>query len=322
MAIGKASDFVIYQPQFHTGMTEVMTQQANVFNANSNGAITLSTEQMKGDFDQRAFFELVEDIVTRRNTASTSVVEDEPLTQNEDIHVKLARRFQIAQTLDAFRKIGADPRQLSLVVGRQVGKAVMVDYLNTAIAAADVAFAKTYEVDRSNATLNHSHLVDAMSMLGDAGQNVIAYVMHSKPFYNLMQQSIADKIFEVAGVTIHTGTVASLNRPVIVSDIPGLVDVDAGGSGINHYHTLALTRNAITVKETEGREVVSRIVDGHENLFMRIQGEHAYNIGLKGYKWNTAAGINPTDAALTTANNWIKNVSEDKSTGGVRLITL
>jgi hypothetical protein len=318
MTIGKASDFVIYQPQFHTGFTEVLTQESNVFNQNSNGAITLITQGLKGDFEQRAFYQLVDDIVTRRNTASTSAVADKPLTQEEDVFVKLARRFQLAQTLDSFRKIGSDPREMSFVVGQQVGKAVMVDYLNTSIAAADVAFAKTYAVDASASTMNHSVLVKGMSQFGDAGQNVIAFVMHSKPFYDLMQQSIADKIFEVAGVTIHTGTVASLNRPIIVSDVPGLVD-DSGS--VTKYHTLALTRNAVNIKETEGREVVSRIVDGHENLFMRIQGEHSFNIGFKGYKWNIAAGINPADSALTNAANWLKNVSEDKMTGGVRLIT-
>jgi len=320
MAIGQASDFVIYQEQFHTGVTEVMTQQANVFNEASNGAITLRTRLSKGDFIQQAFYQELANLVTRRNTASVAAADIIAMTQEEDVSVKLNRKIgPVVQTLDSFRKIAQDPMEMSYVLGTQWGKAIMLDYVNTAIAAADVAFAQTYEQDNSTATINHAGLVSAMAKFGDAGQNVVAFVMHSKPFYDLMQQSIADKIFEVAGVTIHTGTVASLNRPIIVSDIAGLID--AGSP--NKYHTLALTRNAISVEESEGREIASDLVLGLEQMAMRYQGEYAYNVGLKGYSWNIAGGgKNPTAGALTTEANWLPIATDDKNTGGVRLITL
>ena len=73
------------------------------------------------------------------------------------------------------------------------------------------------------------------------------------------------------------------------------------------------------VVESEERQVVSDLITGLENLVMRVQGEYAFNVGVKGYKWNTTA--NPADAALATGANWTKVATSDKSTAGVMLIT-
>ena len=83
MAIGKASDFVIYQEQFHSGATEVMAQQANIFNSASNGAITLSTRLSRGDYVQQAFYQELASLVTRRDTTSVAAVTDIAMTQAE-----------------------------------------------------------------------------------------------------------------------------------------------------------------------------------------------------------------------------------------------
>ena len=51
---------------------------------------------------------------------------------------------------------------------------------------------------------------------------------------------------------------------------------------------------------------MSDLITGGQNLAMRIQGEYAYNIKIKGCRWNIGAGgANPTDAALATSANWV-----------------
>lgn len=324
MSIGNKSDFKVYQDEFHGGMTEVMMQEAATFNAASVGTINLTTLRHKGDYIKESFFQELTSLISRRDTTSVASVADQKLTEEEDVKIKLNRKIgPVAQTVDSFIKIASDPGEMSFILGQQWGKAILIDYLNEAVAAAVAAFSQTYAVAATGGTVNHGNLVASMSRMGDAGKNVRAFLMHSKSYYDLMGQSISDKITDVAGVTINNGTVASLGRPVIVADVPALEMVDAGGVGINHYNIVALTNNAITVDESEDRRIVSDVITGLENLVLRYQGEYAFSLGMKGYAWNLATGgNNPTSAALATAGNWTKIVTDNKSTGGVVLTTL
>lgn len=320
MGIGKASDFVIYQEQFFGGMSEVLEQEANAFGAASQGAIQIVPQRLIGDYEKESFFKVVSGLVTRRDTTSVATAADTALSQGEIVNVKVARKIgPVAQTMDAFRKIGKGNEEISFILGQQMGKAVALDYLNTALSAAVPAVAQVYDVDVSGGapgTITHTDMVSALAKFGDASGNVVCWVMHSKVYFDLMKQAIADKIYEVAGVTIYSATVASLNRPCLVTDSPALTM--AGPK----YHTLGLVNGALVIKESEGRDIVSQIVTGLENLVVRLQGEYAFNLGIKGFTWDTAAGgANPTAGAIATATNWDKVATDDKSTAGVRLKT-
>ena len=41
MATGTVSDFILYEEQFHSGVTETLEQETDAFNAASQGAIVL-----------------------------------------------------------------------------------------------------------------------------------------------------------------------------------------------------------------------------------------------------------------------------------------
>lgn len=337
MAIGLGSNFKIYEEQFHTGATEIMQQEAQVFNDASNGSMLLSTMMHKGNYTQEAFYQELAGLVSRRDVTSVAAAADIAMTQGEKVGVKNNRKIgPVAQTLDAFRKISADPEEMSYILGQQWGKAILLDQVNTSLSAAAPAFAQTYRTGGTQAggngdigdtavgdTINHSSLVDLQALYGDAGQRVSAFVMHSKAYYDLMKQSISDNVYNVAGVTIHEGSVATLGKPVIVTDSASLISSGTGNTTAhNEYFTLALTSGAIEVEESEDRQIVSDLITGLENLVLRYQGEYAYTVKLKGYAWDiTNGGLNPTAAAMALATNWDKVVTDDKSTGGARLIT-
>jgi hypothetical protein len=51
--------------------------------------------------------------------------------------------------------------------------------------------------------------------------------------------------------------------------------------------------------------MVVDLVSGLDNLVYRFQGEFAYNMGVKGFKWDTGnGGANPDATALGTGSNW------------------
>jgi len=324
MAIGKASDFKIYDEQFWGGATEVLAQNTNAFNAASQGAIQLVTRRMMGNYEKESFLKSISGLVSRRDPTSVAAATDLALTQGEYIGVKVSRKIgPVAQTLDAFRKISSDPQEFSFLLGQQWGQAIAVDYINSAVGATAAALANvvasTNDVTGlTTKTVTHSALVGTMAKMGDASNRIVAFVMHSKAFFDLMNQSIADNVYQIGGTTIYAGTVATFNRPVIVTDSAALVVAGVPDT----YRTLALVSNAVEVAESEQREIISQPVTGLESLVLRIQGEYAYNLKIKGFAWDTVnGGTNPADAAILTGTNWDAVYSDKKDGAGAVLVS-
>jgi hypothetical protein len=320
MAIGKASDFKIYQDEYYGGMFESIMQNVNAFNAASAGAITLVAKDHRGDFSKESFMKDIASLITRRDTTSVSAATDTAVTQGEMARVKINRKIgPVAQTLDAWRKIARDSGEMSFLIGQMVGKKKIQDYLNTALKAAVPAIqnvAANYYDHSGTGSLTYAALVAALAKLGDQAQLIKCWVMHSKSFFDLMGTTISDKIVNVADVTIYQGTIATLGRPTIVTDSAALL---VAGTP-NHYNVLGLVDNAIQVWESEHQEIEGQVITGLENLIFRIQGEHAFTLGLKGFTFDYAnGGANPDDTAVATASNWDKVASSDKDLAGVSI---
>lgn len=325
MAIGKASDFVVYQDEVRGGIVETLAQASNYFN-NAGGALRLSSISRRGDYAKESFFKSISNLATRRDTTSTSAATDLALTMDEIISVKLNRKIgPVAQTRDAFRKVlmetGTD--QFSFLVGTAVAKAMQVEMLNSALRAGRAALnnqAANKHTVASSGTMTTSDLVTGLSKLGDAANNVTALVMHSKVYFDLFQHQIGTSANGdvVSGAVVQGATPLTLNRPVIVTDSDALVIASGTGtSATTDYYTLGLTQDALVVENSEEEEVVVQDVTGLENLTVRMQGEYAFNLGVKGFKWDvTNGGANPADAAVGTGTNWDKAMASHKDLAG------
>ncbi len=313
MTIGKASNFVVYQNELRGGIVETLTQASNFFNA-AGGGIVLSTISRRGNYAKESFFKSISGIVSRRDTTSVATATDLPLTMDEIISVKLNRKIgPITQTYDAFAKVAMDmtPQAFSVLLGGMVGKGMQVEMLNSGLRSARAALnnqaAVKYTVP-TNGTLRTTDLVSGLAKFGDAANQIGAWVMHSKPFFDLFQHQIGTSANGdiVSGVVVQGATPLTLNRPIIVTDSDALVVSGGSGSGaFTDYYTLGLTSMGIVLENTETERVVLDEVTGLENLVVRLQGEYAYNAGVKGFKWDTGnGGANPNDATLGTGSNW------------------
>ena len=325
MAAGKASDFKVYQDQFQAGVIETLTQNSNAFNAASAGAITLATISRRGDYSQQAFFKNVAGLVSRRDTTSVADADILPLTQDEWISVKLNRKIgPVDQTKDAFRKImaGLAEDEMSFLLGEMAAKAMQVEMLNSALRAGRAALnaqaAVKYTIPTSG-TMNTAGLVSGLSKFGDAASQIVCWVMHSKAYFDLVQNQITANIDGVSNFNVATGTPVTLNRPVLVTDSDALVvTAGSGSAATTDYMTLGLTVDGLKVENTEEEELVSENVTGKENLITRLQGEFAYNMGVKGFKWDIGnGGANPNDATLGTGSNWDAVRGSHKDFAGV-----
>jgi hypothetical protein len=323
MAAGDHSDFTIYHDEFWAGMWETIDQKVDILNEGSNGTIRLVTQRSKGDFQKETILEDMGAIVTSRNIDATTAKADTAMVQLEMVRPKVNRGIgPVAQTLDAWKKIGSDTSEMSFLVGRAVGEKIAQDMVNTGITAAVTAMGQESAILADQAGLIVTDdLRVALAKAGDMSPDIVAWVMHSAVFFELMKDQIGSTVGyqsleTVAGVVLNEAAIATLGRPVIITDSAKLGPI---GATPGVYNTLGLKRNAIVLMESEERSMVSEIVTGLENLVFRIQGEYAYNIGIQGISY-TAAAANPADADLETAGNWT-TVLHPKLCAGVILQT-
>lgn len=326
MSIGKATDFKIYQEEYYGGMYEAISQNVNAFNGASANTIQLVANELKGDYNKESFLKEISSLISRRDTTSVSAATDLAVTQGEFVGVKVNRKIgPVAQTLDAWRKIATDAREMSFKIGKMAGENKIKDYLNSAILAAETAISgqaalKYDATGLTDKTIRHSYLVSTMAKMGDQAGQIACWVMHSKNYFDLVGQAISDKVYEIAGATIYSGSVATFGRPTIVTDAPALTD--ANGSLTDTYNVLGLVPGAVTVTESELEQIEGQIITGLEQLVFRIQGEYAFNLNVKGFAWDvTNGGANPTDATIGTTTNWDKVATSDKALAGVVLVT-
>ena len=325
--IGTETNFVIYNAQFWGGVVETLQQNTEAFNAASQNAVRLVTRSILGDFERESFLKSTASLISRRDITATTSVADNNLSAAEMIGVKINRRLgPVTQSRDAFRKIGVSPEEFSYMLGQQSGPAIAIDYINLAVGAVRAAIQNASSALQYNATgdavstLNHTAMVHGLSKFGDRAARIVCWVMHSKNYFDLMAQQIADKLYEVAGATVYAGTIATFGKPVVVLDSPNLYTV---GSSSTTYDVLGLVENSVEVAESEERDIISQPVTGLENLVDRIQGEYAFNLRVKGCAWNIniTGSVNPLDSLTLTPTAWTQVVSDVKEMPGIRVTT-
>lgn len=335
--VGTKSGFIINNPFTYTGYTEMLRQFSNAFNAQSGGAIQLSTESKRGEIESTTFFQNIAGLIQRRDPSSTSAVADKSLPMAQMDMVKVDRRVgPVAQTYDSFRKIGVQGSipdnhsasgidLLDFVVGQQVAKGVQVEMINTLLAALVAALRKQAgtKTVQTGGGLSTLKLVDGLAKYGDAAGSAIGiWVMHSAKFYELVKDQITANIDGVTSYAIANASPITLNRPVLVLDSPSLVVPNGVAAGTPSYITLGLGAGAVKAEDSEDMTLATQLITGTENLSVRIQGEYSYNIGVKGFGYNVGTGgVNPNDTAIGTAANWTLKAADTKDLGGVVIET-
>jgi len=324
-ASGRLPEGLIYPELVHGGMVETLVQNTDAFNAASGNTIRLVTARRRGDFAQESFIKNVSGLVNRRGVTGSpenATVASNPVPMDEFVSVKVNRRVgPIDQTLDSFRKLGenADLEVLSRKIGGQIAKAVQVDQLEsglTSLVAGITAQGALTNTTSPEVTIDTDRLVDGLATFGDAASRIAIWVMHSKVYFDLVKAQIAAQIDGISNFNIATASPVTLNRPVLISDSASLVNGSL-------YTTLGLTNDACIMEDSEEESLMGDLITGKDNLVVRLQGEFAYNIKLKGTAWDVAnGGVNPDDTALGTGTNWDSVMDNVKDLAGCAIITL
>lgn len=326
MAIGVPGDYTNYDEQFHSGILDALAENINVFNAASAGAITLSPGVHMGQYNKSTEFDRITDLVTRQDLTSSSAVTDISNTDSENIGVKInAKIGPTAVAKNSFKMQGKDPALFSFLVGQQAGEDIAKYMLNYATAALVSALGDQTDLQydatgQTIKTLTQRHLVKGMQKRGDQAGEIVAFLGHSLPFFDMMGSQIDIATDNAAGAVINSGTVGTLGKPFIVTDNSYLINTTPSPY---QYRTFGLVPGAARVEISSPLEVVvDPRVTGREQLVIRYQGEWSFTLWVKGCAWDTSTGgANPLIATVATSGNWDKYVSSVKAMAGVMVIT-
>lgn len=302
---------------------ETLDQMVDKFNGASAGAIRLTTQGYTGDFFQASFFASLHSAQRRVDRYGTnSAVPTTDLIQRKLTSVKVA---------GGFGPILFEPGQLTWlqkptaegveVISRNFAEIIIKDQLNTSILALVAAIrnqsALVYDASTavsppggiSQRAINKSH-----AKFGDHSGSIVAEVMTGSVFHKIIDQALVNenRLFQAGNVRI----VDILGRPFIVTDAPALYDDNSPGH--DNELVLGLTDSAAVV--SDGGDVITNVqtVNGKERIETTFQADYTFELGLKGYAWDTAnGGKSPTDAELGTGSNWDVVTTSLKNTAGV-----
>lgn len=319
------SDMKVFNDFVYMTVSEVVDQEVQKFNAASQGTITLTSKRNTGDYAMEASFAAISGLVRRRNAYGSGSVNAVALSMIQNNSVKVAGGTPpIKWEPQQLSWIQQSPEKAGVVIGTQLAKAVLQDQLNSALGAAasavrNVGSDVTYTVP-SKGTLTLNGLNFGAAKFGDRSQGIKAWVMHSKPLFDLYDAALtnSNRLFEFGTVQVRQD---GMGRVLIVTDSPNLAQ-HIVSPDVYDYVTLGLVENAISVEDNDDFFANTETSNGQENIERTYQAEWTFNLALKGYTWDINSGSHsPTDAYLKTGTNWDKTATSIKDTLGVAVVS-
>jgi len=314
------SDLAVYSEYAYASMTEVLAQQIDLFNGASGGAIQLSAAAHQGDFSDTAFFAKVSGLVRRRNAYGSGAVSEKVMAHLVDTMVKVAAGTPPVR-LDPgqFKWIQLNPEVAGAALGQQLAKDTMADMLNIGLGCASAALSQVTAIvtDITGETTpadKVSFIVQntAAATFGDAASNIVAWLMHSKPMFDLYANALTntERLFTYGSVNIIRDP---FGRLLVMTDSPNLY---TGSPAV--YSSLGLVSGGLSIQQNNDFTAIEEAKTGDENIKRIYQAEWSYELSIQGFAWDkTNGGKSPTDAALLTSTNWDKYATSNKDIAGV-----
>jgi hypothetical protein len=319
------SDLAVFNEWTYSTMTEILAQQVELFNAATRNAFTLRTAEHTGDYSETAMWAKITNLVRRRNAYGTGTLTAQQMKHLIDTAVKVAAGTNpVDLSPGQFKWIQLNPEEAGAAMGQQLAVDTMADMLNTGILATVAALAgnSAMVTDVSAATspadtANIANLNSAVAKFGDRANAIAAWVMHSKPLFDVYGNAItnSNRLFVFGTIAVAQD---GFGRPLVMTDSPALITTGTP----NKYNTLGLVPGALLVEQNGDFTQNIDTRNGNENISSTYQAEWSYQLSVKGFSWDkTNGGKSPNDAAIGVASNWDQYATSDKDTAGVMLVS-
>ena len=325
------SDLAVYSETAYKTSTEVLRQKVDLFNANAGGTLLLQSSAHQGDYSENAFFAKVTGgLVRRRDAYGSGTIAQKVMKHLQEASVKVgAGTPEMRLDPGQFKWIQQNPKVAGAAMGIQLAKDTLADMLQVALGSVSSALATQTEViydatantEAADKLPTWNNLNNGQAKFGDAGSEIVAWLMHSTQMYNLYGNNLqnAERLFQYGNVNVIRDPFGKL---LVMSDAAELVEIGTGEDP-NVYNMLGLTPAAVLIGQNNDFDAAENTTTGDENLMRTYQAEWSYNVGIKGFTWDKEnGGKSPSNAALFTSTNWDRVATSHKDLPGVIVKTL
>ncbi len=306
---GTQTDFIIYDEEFNSSLTERLNVNIALWNSNTKGGLVLANKDIQGHFSKVAMYKrLSEAVIEEFDPRTKGTTTWTNLEQFENASVKVWRDYAISGTLDEFKVMLKEPNAtFSQLVGALTADLITKDAVETLVGALVGAIQNetTHVLGDYTAAIGFKDINSARFVYGDQFKNVGCILLNSNAAQGLADLNIDEKLDVVAGYTIQTGSWSNLGIPLVISDI------DALDNGTNN-NILFLTSGGAMVQNSEKVSAVTPIDIDASPMEMKLTREWAFNVGMKGISYDTTKTAYPTRVNLADKTFWKITASDTK----------
>ncbi len=316
------SNFDIFNKWVQLTSTEVVDQQTDLWNAATRNALSLvSANDNAGDFAEKSSYALIAGLYGNRDPSSSAALASTTLATLKEAAVKVGMgSLPMEYTGSAFDWTTRDPQEAGIAFGEQVGAAKFQYMLNSALAGCVGALVQNGANALYDGTAGDASLVslnNGSRLFGDRAQAIVTWIMHSKSQHDIYENALnnSNRLFVFESVQVMED---GFGRILVMTDSPALF-FDNGGT--DNYYQVGLVSTGVMMEDNGDSRVYTETQTEFDNAKQLIKEEASFNLGLKGYTWNTAV-TQPNDAELALGTNWIPSATQFKDTAGVIVQTL
>lgn len=307
----------VFNQYAYTTFQELLSYNIQLFNAATRGALVLRSGANQGDYSDEALYGRISGLVRRRDAYATGAVTAVDISMLQSTSVKVAAGTPPVNIDPHFWQwIQRSPDEAGALIGKQLAEETLADMLGVAVKANVAALTNvgaTVTSDGTGAVLGLARLVTAAGLLGDRADQIAAWLVHSKPMFDIYGAALSNsaQLFVFGNIKVVED---GFGRPFIISDQPDLVYTSSG----TKYHTLGLVAGSVMIEKNNDFVDNIETKNGDENITRTYQAQWSYNVGLKGFAWDkTNGGHSPTNSALATGTNWDKYATSVKDISGI-----
>jgi hypothetical protein len=306
----------VFQKTLETVRTEVQAQNVNAFNAATRGGFALQNGDNPGDYAQIAKYAKISGLVQNRDIDGTDAIT--PTTSSRIVERSVKCGYLVRHDLDsaAATWLGTDG-EIAAALAQQIVEDRIAVILNNGIAAflaaTTTVAASALHYDHGSVAPTWAGLQTACQKMGDRQGSIVCWIMHSAHWNALYGQGLSgtNTLFRFNDGSL-TVMADPMGRPFIITDSSHLVSS-------SDYYALGLTQQAILAVMNNSEDRTSIVSSNSLENISNIYGlDGSYNLGLKGFQWDSSNGGNsPSDAAIATGALWDKIATSHKDCAGV-----
>jgi hypothetical protein len=263
-----------------------------------------------GQHIQVPVLERVASLESRRDLTSQSLVDTKKFGYRNDRGVLVNRKIgPISWTRSASDISGLSPQVFSTWFGVQAARLVLETVQQFAISAAmgsvqavsASAHTKSVWAAAARTNLTTSLLAQIVAKMGDAMQNITAFVTRSEPHNDLVLAQLGAGYAGMGDVAAAGGVIQYLGRIKAIVDDAALTAADAG---YDKYYALGLGASAMELEFIRPLEIYPIQTEVRaENVQFIVRGDYDFALRVPGMAFS-AAVANPTAANLADSGNW------------------